>query len=411
MTRKLYTILGTLGIFATGVAFVAIMFAARPKIERQEAVKELPTVFFEATEPTSTRLNVITQGEVRPRTDISLTAQVAGRVVSTSENFVNGGSFKAGDVLVKIEDDDYRVALASARAQLAQANEALKREEAEASLAEADFEDLGLGDTASALTLRKPQLAQARASFSAANAEVQAAKLNLERTKIVAPFDGRVRERIAGPGQYVAPGAQIGRVFSTDVAEVRLALTDADLEKLGLPIAFVEGPNNPGPEVKMRAVVAGVSHEWQGRVTRTDGAIDPATRQVSAIAVVDDPYNAGSHNGVPLAIGLFVDAEISGRPYETAFVLPNTALYGRNRVYVVNEKGRISAREVTVVAKTRSKVTVARGLRAGDRVVTSPLRGASDGDFVKAISRESIDLETTNRAPEVAKASDRGEEL
>ena len=103
-----------------------------------------------------------------------------------------------------------------------------------------------------------------------------------------------MRERIAGVGQYVAPGAQLGRIFSTDVAEIRLPLTDGDLAKLGLSIAFVETEENPGPPVHLSAFVAGQQHEWQARIARTDGAIDPATRQISAIAVVDDPYGERS---------------------------------------------------------------------------------------------------------------------
>ncbi|MEO0399569.1 MAG: efflux RND transporter periplasmic adaptor subunit [Pseudomonadota bacterium] len=404
MSRKLYTILGTLGIILFGAGLITLMSFLRPEIERTPPKKEPPTVLFDIAEPAPVRLNVYAQGEVRPQTDITLTAQVAGRVVVTADNFVNGGAFKAGDVLATIEDADYRVALAGARASLAQANEALKREEAEGALAEQDYKDLGLGEEASALTLRKPQLAQARANYAAAAAEVTAAKLNLDRTKIFAPFDGRVRERISGPGQYVAPGSQIGRVFATDIVEVRLPLTDADLEKLGLSIAFVETPEMAGPDVVLRAPLAGIAHEWKGRIARTDGAIDPTTRQISAIAVVEDPYGAGADQGAPLAVGLFVDAEITGRPYPSAFVLPRTALYGRDRVYVVGADDRIAARQVNVVATARETITVGRGLRSGEKVVTSPLRGAGDGDQIVPIARETIDMDASDPAPAIANA-------
>ncbi|MEM1397532.1 MAG: efflux RND transporter periplasmic adaptor subunit, partial [Pseudomonadota bacterium] len=351
MGRKLLTVLGTLGIFLGFVVFVVILGALRPQVERKEPTKELARVFVEKAEARPVRLDVVAQGEVRPRTDINLTAQVAGRVVSAADNFVNGGAFEEDDILIQIEDADYRVALTGAQARLAQAREALRREEAEGELARQDYEELALGENPSDLALRKPQLAQARASYNAAKADVDAAELNLSRTKVRAPFKGRVRERITGPGEYVAPGSQLGRVFSTDVAEVRLPLTDADLARLGIPIAFFATDSTPGPKVTLSSIVAGGYYEWIGHIQRTDGAIDPATRQVSAIAVVDDPYGkAATVSGAPLTVGSFVDARIEGRPIESGITLPRSALYGRDTVYVVNADNILEERAVSVVS-------------------------------------------------------------
>ncbi len=403
MIRKLITILGTLGIFAGGIAVIALMGAARPKIENEEPTITPPSVFFTVAKSEAITLVVEAQGEVRPRTDIVLTAQIAGRVVSTSDDFVNGGAFQEKDLLLKIEDADYRVAVTSAKARVAQAQEALRREEAESNLAARDYEELGLGDDPSELTLRLPQLAQARANYDAARADLSAAELNLSRTRVKAPFKGRVRERIAGPGQYVAPGSQLGRIFSTDVAEIRLPLTDSDLAKLGLPIAFVETEESPGPEVMLSSVIAGQPQEWTGRIVRTDGAIDPATRQISAIAVVDDPYGAGANDGVPLTMGLFVDAKIEGKPYSDAIVLPRTALYGRDQVFVINDDNTLDERRVSVVTSARDTVTIAQGVSPGERVATSPLRGAGDGDSVQPLGGETEATPVASRAASSSK--------
>lgn len=368
MFRKFFTIFGTIGIFVGFAAFIFAMSALRPKPERQEPELAPPSVFYTVAQVKSVTLDVAAQGEVRPRTDISLTAQVSGQIVSTSEEFVNGGAFEKGDTLIKIEDAPYRAAEAAARARLAQ-------EEAEAALARKDYEELGLKEDPTALTLRIPQLEQSRAEY-------RAAKLDLDRTSIRAPFKGRVRERIAGVGQYVSPGAQLGRIFSTDIAEIKLPLTDNDLAKLGLPLAFTATETNPGPTVSMTATIAGKSHEWRGRIARTEGAIDAATRQVIAIAVVDDPYGAGADNGAPLAMGLFVEATITGKPYENAIVLPRTALYGRDNVYVIADDDTLIERKVEIVSTDRDSITLAGGVVAGERVVVSPLRGAAAGDKV-----------------------------
>lgn len=399
MFRKLFTLFGTLGILAGGIFLIGMMGAMRPKIVPKPVELTPPTVFFTVAEPRTVTLDVTAQGEVRPRTDITLTSQVAGQIVSTSDEFVNGGAFEKGDVLIKIEDASYRAVEAAVRARLA-------KEEAEATLARKDYEELGREGDPAALAMRIPQLEQARAEYDAA-------RLDLERTTIRAPFKGRVRERTVGVGQYVAPGAQLGRIFSTDIAEVRLALTDADLAKLGIPIAFVETVEVAGPPVLLSAVVAGREHTWLGRVARTDGAIDPATRQISAITVVDDPYGAGADDGTPLAIGLFVNARIEGRPYDNAIVLPRSALYGRDTVYVIAADNSLSKRVVNVVSADRDTITISDGVAAGEKVATSPLRGADAGDKVTptdpAIADPDIDAEKIPTAPSIAaNAGERG---
>lgn len=384
MFRKIVTLVGTAGILVGGVALIGLMGAMRPKIEPKEPDAVPPTVFYSIADVTSVTLDVTAQGEVRPRTDISLTAQVAGQIVSTSPEFVNGGAFEEGDVLIQIEDAPYRATAAAARSRLAQ-------EEAEAALARRDYEELGRVEDPTDLALRIPQLSQAQAEY-------RAAQLNLERTTIRAPFKGRVRERIAGVGQYVAPGAQLGRIFSTDVAEIRFPLNDNDLAKLGLPIAFSASKENPGPPVVMTALIAGQEHKWLGRIERTDGAIDPTTRQIFAIAVVDDPYGKGADNGTPLAMGLFVSATIEGKPYENAIVLPRSALYGRDTVYVINDDDTVAKRTVTIVSAEKDIITISSGVEDGERVVTSPLRGAGEGDKVTPTDPSAIKPNEQNLA-------------
>lgn len=406
LVRKAATIFGTLGIIAGGVGIIVVMQMARPKLTPEEPQITPPTVFYTTATPQSVTLDVLTQGEVRPRTDITLTAQVSGRVESVSDAFVDGGAFEKGERLLKIEDADYRFAVTSAEARVAQAEENLKREQAEATLAQRDYEELGRSQDPSELALRLPQLAQAKAAYEAARADYHAAHLNLERTEISAPFKGRVRQRSAGEGQYVAPGAQLGRIFSTDVAEIRLPLTDSDLAKLGISIAFVESDDGKGPPVHLSGEIAGRTHFWEGRIARTDGAIDPTTRQISAIAVVDDPYGAGSDDGAPLAIGLFVDAVIEGRPYDNAIVLPRSALYGRDTVYVIGADDLLEKRVVDIVSADKDTITIAGGIEAGERVATSPLRGAAEGDKVIPTDPTIEDKTSTEGAPAIARAGE-----
>ncbi len=392
MIRKFITVIGTVGILLVGVLLIGLMGAARPRVKPQAPVITPPSVFYVTAEPAAVTLDVYAQGEVRPRTDITLTSQVAGRIVSTAPAFVDGGAFNEGDLLVKIEDADYRVGVTGARSRLAQAAQNLKREQAEADLARKDYEDLGAKGDPSELTLRLPQLAQARAAYDSARADLESAELNLERTTIKAPFKGRVRTRLVGQGQYVGPGAQLGRIFSTDAAEIRLTLTDNDLSKLGLPFGFVESAESPGPQVLLTGSLANVEHQWKGRIARTEGAIDPATRQIAVVAVVDDPYGAGAAaDGTPLAIGLFVDARIVGKSFEGAYVIPRSALYGRDTVYVIAAGDVLEKRTIDIASAERERIVISGGLKTGDRIVTSPLRGADVGSKVVPVDPKKPD--------------------
>ena len=188
------------------------------------------------------------------------------------------------------------MAVIRAQAGVAQAEQALVREKAEGEIARQDWEELGSGDP-SALTLRKPQLQQAQATLLAAKAELQQANLQLKRTAVQAPFDGRVITKNSDLGQFVAPGARLGRIFSTDIAEVRLALTDSDLAKLDLPLAYVADSRDTAPDVKLSAIIAGQNRVWQGKIMRTDSTYDTQTRAMYAIAEVVAPYSAGAAEG------------------------------------------------------------------------------------------------------------------
>ncbi|MEP3073897.1 efflux RND transporter periplasmic adaptor subunit [Maricaulis sp.] len=367
------------GVAVVGVAVLFMLFATQPQPQRANSAPRPVAVFVAEAERGEIALTVDSQGEAQPRNQINLVPQVAGRITFVNPDFIEGGFFEAGETLIQIDDADYRLAVTRASAQVAQAQQALAREQAESELAASEWEELGEGQ-ASALTLREPQLAEARAQLAAAQAALQSARLDLQRTQISAPFAGRVRSKNAGLGQYVSPGTNLGEVFATDTVMVRLPLTDHDLSLLGIPVAYnAANDERGGVPVVLSATVAGGYHEWEGRITRTDSAIDPQTRVLYAIAEVTDPYGSGADDGAPLAIGLFVNAAIQGREVDNAYIIPRNALRGEDSVYIVREGGTLEIHTVDIIDSSPERVIVSSGVEAGDLVVVSPIRGASTG--------------------------------
>lgn len=392
----LFIILGFIALFV-------VIFASRPTPEEASTVARPAAVFFATAEPAPVQLSVRTQGEVRPVTEIDLTAQVSGRIAYVNPAFVEGGFFEAGEVIVQLEDADYRLAVTRAEAQVAQMRQVLVREEAEADLAREEWAALGEGE-ASALTLREPQMAEAQARLAAAQASLAEARLNLSRTRISAPFAGRVRTKSADLGQFVGAGSRLGRVFSTDTAEVSLPLSDRELALLGIPLAF-EAEAGEGPRVQLSAMVSGAMRTWDAHIARTASAIDPQTRTLQAIVQVADPYGAAAEAaGAPLVMGLFVDARIQGREIETAYALPRSALRGSSEVYVIREDNTLDIREVAVADTSSERVVVTAGVDAGERVVISPLRAAATGMSVTPLDEngDPIDSETDDAGTDEA---------
>lgn len=371
-------------VIVAGIAGVMVMGALKPKPEKKaETLKPAP-VLVTRPKRQSVHLSILTQGEVRPRTQIDLVPQISGKLVYVSPSFIQGGFFKKGDVLIRIEPADYQLRVIQAQAQVAQAEQRLARERAEAVIAKKDWAELGQGE-ASPLTLRVPQMAEARAALASAKASLDDARLQLSRTIIRAPFTGRVRTKGADIGQYVTPGARLGRIFATSIVEVRLPLTNTELSQLGLPLAFSESKGQPGPAVDLSAMLAGREHHWRGRIARTDSAIDPRTRLLSAFVEVQDPYGAGADQGVPLAVGLFVDARVQGREIPDALVVPRTALRSNNMVFVASDDGTLNMRKVSVASSNRDRAVLLAGVSPADRVITSPVRAPAEGMKIETI--------------------------
>ncbi len=379
-------------VLVLAVVLFVRMGALKPKPEEKEdSIKAAPVLVAEAIAET-VRLTVETQGEVTPRTEISLVPEVSGKIIYTSPAFSEGGAFQKGEVLLRIDPAEYELRVVQARSNVAQARTRLRSEEAEADIARKEAGELGLAGSSSPLALREPQLAEARAMINSAEAALAEAELHLSRTMLRAPFDGRVRSKNADLGQYVAPGTDLGKVFSVQVMEVPLPLTDTELGQLGLKIGFSETEENPGPSVQLTTFVAGQPHEWQGRIVRTESGYDAATRVLFAYAAVEDPYGEGADRGTPLASGLFVTAKVEGRVIDGSIVVPRTALRGENTVYVATPENEIEVREVVVASTNRERAVLTAGLEIGEKVITSPVRGAADG----------MKIETVDPAMEIA---------
>lgn len=384
-----------LAILLVGGLGFALLWATRPEVAARPAEISVPLVRVVTATPSDVRFVVHAQGTVVPRTESDLVPQVSGEVVWVSSSLASGGFFEAGDPLVRIDRADYEAGFESARAAVARATSqrahARKERERQRRLAESSVASQSrIDDAENAFRVAAAELREARAAR-------ERAERDLARTELTAPFAGRVREESVDAGQFVNRGAPIAKLYAVDFAEVRLPIPDRELAYLDLPLTYRGGRVETddgvpiGPEVLLRAEFAGRNHTWRGHIVRTEGEIDPKSRMVNAVARVEDPYGADAASGrPPLAVGLFVEAEISGNRVQGVFALPRTALRDDGRVLVVGDDDRLRFREIEVLRAERERIVIGAGLAPGERVCVSPLGAVVDGMQVR-VSQESAD--------------------
>ncbi len=370
--------LGTLGLIAI-----------KPGVSTRAPSISLPVVRVIRARAQPITLTVRAQGTVFPRTESELVAEVSGRIIRVSPSLASGGFFEAGDPLVEIEPSDYELVVERAAAQLARAESELELARSQR-LRRETLAERGVGSAADVDAVRSAAKV-AEAARRDAVAALKQARRDLSRTRVLAPFAGRVREKRVDVGQFVSRGAPVARVYAVDYAEVRLPIPDDEVAFVDLPIDYRnEFSDSAAPEVKMRARFAGREYTWTGRIVRTEGEIDPRTRMIYAVARVEDPYGRGSEpDRPPLAVGLFVEAEIVGRKVDDVVVLPARALRGSDRVMIVDDEDRLRTRRVEVLRRERNTVLIRSGISDGERICTSPLPASGEGLRVRiAESRE-----------------------
>jgi RND family efflux transporter MFP subunit len=391
--RRLVVFAAPVVVVLGGLALLVLMITTAPRPEEKSNNAHPPAVQFAVAHARPIVIAINVQGEARPRVEATLAAQVVGRIVWASPAFADGGAFREGEVLARIDDADYQLAVVRARSQVAQSEEALAREEAESELARQDWDALGRGEPPP-LAVREPQLAQARAALAAAQAALRSAELDLSRTAIRAPFAGRIRERRVNIGDYVAPGAPLAVAFATDAVEIRVPLTDADLQAVSVPVGFTATGANPGPVAHLTTMTAGREVSWEGRLVRVEAAIDSSTRLVYGIVQVRDPFDA--RHAAPLAPGLFVDVRLEGAGSETLVAAPRSALKRNEYVYVVTPENTIDIRRVRPAQTTDDEVLFREGVADGERVIVSHIASPRQGGPVTPINRagEAVDAPT-----------------
>ncbi len=376
-----------IAVLGVAAAICYVIFVTEPEPRKMPIRENLPEVTIQRLQPVDYQVLLKSQGTVNARTESTLVSEVRGKVTSIFPAFRAGGFFEEGEVLLEIDPRDYQLAVTIAEAALARARLALAEEEARAYQAKIDWERMNPNETATDLVLRQPQLNEAKANVAAAIAQLENARLDLERTRIAAPYAGRVLSKNADVGQFVSPGNNLASIYAVDYAEIRLPLNERQLSFFQIPEIYRD--SNPQAENQPPVILTysqgNQSYQWPARIVRSEGAFDTRSRQLFVIAQVDNPYIKQADNRPPLKVGSFVQAEIQGDLLKDVFVIPRE-LYRKNEyIVMIRPDDTLERREIVPLWADDENLIAREGFKAGDRVCLTPLRFPSDGMKVKVV--------------------------
>ena len=395
---------------ALGIVGAFWLVAHRKTVEPVPYKKRTPLIEVKEIGLVDHQPVIRSQGRVLPRKEVAVIPRIGGQVIEVSTKLNEGYLVDADEILIRIDDEDYRLNLrqaeadilaakasmtnalaqvASAQAQASQAEARLAAEEAEANAAREEWRLLKKDGDPPALLLRKPQIREARtaitaaralgesasagiesgqASLLAAAAAKERAQLDLERCIIRAPFDARVVHGTVDLASTVSPANTVAVLQRVDFAEVRLPLSRRQLKLLGAVAAAKQHPVR---------VTIGV-HEWAAQFDRLLGVVDAVTHTQSVIVHVANPYNS---EGNALKFGTFVEAELRGSMQRNVAVLPEVALRSDDSVYLF-KNGELSRKTVRIIERIDGEVVVI-GLNVGERVCVTELDSFVDGMSVR----------------------------
>jgi len=388
------------GILAGAVVIAVVMVQLRPDPPRRPPAAEAPLVMVGTAAQGQGPIRVHGSGSVRPRSEIDVAAEVGGKIVEVSPNMQSGGQVRAGEVLLRIDPSDYENRVEQAEAEVAGQRVAVLQAEEEAQIAQSEYErfrerenrrGVAAGEP-SPLTLRQPQLDAARASLARAEASLRDARLALERTRVVSPFDGRVRRENVSVGAFVAPGQSLGRIYASDVVEVIVPLSDDDAVLVPNLWSLQAGDDDRSIRATVYNDYGDRRFQWEGYVDRAESALDEQTRTIDIIVRVPDPFRPGTESGdatvgatrgPPLLVGQFAEVEIEGFDPEQYFVAPRRALRPGNEIWAVQPDNTVKIVPVRVLQEIDEQVFVTGDLTDGQPVITAGISIATDGMRVR----------------------------
>ncbi|WP_145222788.1 efflux RND transporter periplasmic adaptor subunit [Planctomycetes bacterium TBK1r] len=392
--RLIANVLVCFAILGASAAAIVVINRTEPTAQTINATRKSAALVETITARRGTyrpRLSVL--GTVQPAQDIVLSPRVSGQVIELSPRFVPGGMVREGDLLLRIDPADFENALSIRKSELEQAQASLEIEQGRQSLAEKELALLEgtIGEANRSLVLREPQIASIRAEFNAAKAAVERAELDLERTRVSAPFDAQILSRSVNVGSQVSPGDELARLVGIEEYWVMAAVPVRSLPWIEFPNPNDQAASDAadvtalGSTVRLRNPGSWPEGtERLGQIARMIGTLDQQTRLARVLVTVPDPLGQSS-DAPPLILDTLIETEIEGKPIEDVVRLERKLVRDSDTVWVMKD-GMLEIRQTDIVFRDADYAYIRSGLDDGDEVVVTTLATVADGVGLRKIN-------------------------
>lgn len=384
-------------IILAGVGFYKHQMDTRPLAQRRPAQRDARLVTVEQVHASSRPAIVQAMGTVRPAVEIALTPEVSGIVTYRDAAVLPGGIVHEGQVLYRIDSRDYDAVVRQRQSDLARAELELRLELANQAVAQQEYEMLNeeIGPQDREMVLRKPQLESARQALEGAQAALNRAKLDVQRCTIAAPFNAVVKAKHIDLGARVSTTTSLATLTGTDAYWIQALVPMEQLQW----IRFPDSQGQDGSVVRIYNPSAWPARQYRrGQVLRLMGQLEVAGRMAQVLISVCDPLSLEDGNDQPpLLVGMYVRADIEGRPVSDAVALPRAYLRDGSTVWVMNDDNALEIRDVEIIFRGREAVYVTAGLLDGERVVSSDLSAPVAGMPLRLDDEIDIDIEEAMR--------------
>lgn len=395
-------------ILALGIVSFVGLKATKPSVPQRPLQEKVWPVKVIAADVGTYQPHLTLYGRTVAGRRVELRALVSGEVIETGPEMREGAIVKRGAVLLRLDPFEYEGALDEAEAKLVEARakvreidagienerDALNHARTQLEIAQRDLEravplaqrgtvsqktaddrrmavserEQGLEQRLNNLEIQQAKAAQQRAVIKQLEWKVRQARRNLEDTVLEAPFDAYVTNVTAEKGRIVGANDQVATLIDTNWMDVRFTLSDRQYGRIiSSEKTLIDRP------VEVLWHVGDQPIKYAARIERVGAEIAAEKGGVEIYARLDDP-----NSPTPIRPGAFVEIHLPDRVYQKVSRLPPTALYGNERIFVI-EDGRLKARDVELVGAAEDQILVRGELGKGEKVIITRLSEAKDG--------------------------------